>query len=91
MTLTMTSTKALGQPVPPFTSHAISMSLPTWRDNIDYEEGEKRVMDVLVNGYPRFYIQKNIEKVSLLHMLLILDLKRNPASEHLREEIRTAG
>ncbi|KAF8208830.1 PLP-dependent transferase [Mycena galopus ATCC 62051] len=28
----------LGLPVPPHTPHAISVSLPTWRDNVDYEE-----------------------------------------------------
>jgi len=36
---------ALGLSVPPYTQHAISVSLPTWRDNVGYEEGEKRVVD----------------------------------------------
>ena len=54
---------ALGLAIPPFTAHAISMSLPTWRDNVGYEEGEKRVMDVMVSGYPRFFIHLSIEKV----------------------------
>ncbi|PPQ72984.1 hypothetical protein CVT24_000297 [Panaeolus cyanescens] len=35
---------ALGSAVPPHTPHAISVSLPTWRDNVGYEEGEKRVV-----------------------------------------------
>jgi hypothetical protein len=54
---------AMGAAVPPFTPHAISVSLPTWRDNIGYEEGEKRVRDSLVSGYPRFFIHLSIEKV----------------------------
>ena len=35
----------MGQSVPPYTAHAISVSLPTWKDNVGYEEGEKRVVD----------------------------------------------
>ena len=53
----------LGNAVPPFTDHAISVSLPTWRDNVGYEEGEKRVIDCMVTGYPRFFIHKYIQKV----------------------------
>lgn len=54
---------ALGAAVPPFTPHAISVSLPTWKDNIGYEEGEKRVVDAMVSGYPRFFIHLAIQKV----------------------------
>ncbi|KAG1729260.1 pyridoxal phosphate-dependent transferase [Suillus lakei] len=52
----------LGSAVPPFTQHAISVSLPTWADNVGYEEGEKRVVDAMVSGYPRFFIHLSIEK-----------------------------
>ncbi|KAE9408020.1 PLP-dependent transferase [Gymnopus androsaceus JB14] len=54
----------LGLPVPPFTPHAISVSLPTWRDNVGYEEGDKRVMDSMVCGYPRFFIGLGIQKLA---------------------------
>jgi cystathionine gamma-synthase len=54
---------SLGSSVPPFTPHAISVSLPTWRDNVGYEEGEKRVVDSMVSGYPRFFIHLSIRKV----------------------------
>lgn len=57
---------ALGLSVPPHTPHAISVSLPTWRDNVGYEEGEKRVMDLMVSGYPRFFIHPRIEKLASL-------------------------
>jgi hypothetical protein len=54
---------SLGLAVPAFTPHAISVSLPTWKDNVGYEEGEKRVVDAMVSGYPRFFIHLSIEKV----------------------------
>lgn len=57
---------ALGLAVPPHTPHAISVSLPTWRDNVGYEEGEKRVMDSMVCGYPRFFIHLSIRKVGFI-------------------------
>ena len=53
---------ALGSSVPPFTAHAISVSLPTWEDTVGYEKGEKRVVDAMVSGYPRFFIALNIQK-----------------------------
>ena len=52
----------LGLAVPPHMPHAISVSLPTWRDNVGYEEGEKRVVDAMVSGYPRFFIHLSIQK-----------------------------
>ncbi|KAL4935355.1 hypothetical protein BDV06DRAFT_234405 [Aspergillus oleicola] len=50
----------LGDSIPSLTPHAVSMSLPTWADNVDYEKGESRVMDKISNGYPRFYVHKLI-------------------------------
>lgn len=58
--------ETLGLPVPPFTQHAISVSLPTWRDNVGYEEGEKRIVDSMVTGYPRFFIHLSIQKVRFI-------------------------
>lgn len=43
----------LGKPIPD-TIHAVSVCLPTWADNIGYEEQEPRVIDRLSTGYPRF-------------------------------------
>ncbi|KAF8637899.1 hypothetical protein AX17_002522 [Amanita inopinata Kibby_2008] len=57
---------ALGLSVPPFTPHAISVSLPTWRDNVGYEEGDKRVVNAMVSGYPRFFISLSIQKLAKL-------------------------
>ena len=43
----------LGRPIPD-SPHAVSACLPTWADNIGYEEGEPRVKEKLTTGYPRF-------------------------------------
>ncbi|KAL4970840.1 PLP-dependent transferase [Aspergillus stella-maris] len=50
----------LGDSIPSLTPHAVSVSLPTWKDNVDYEKGERRVIDRITNGYPRFFIHKLI-------------------------------
>jgi cystathionine gamma-synthase len=55
----------VGGSVPPFTPHAISVSLPTWKDVVGYEEGEQRVVQAMECGYPRFFIHKSIQKVRL--------------------------
>lgn len=54
----------LGSSVPQHTPHAISVSLPLWEDNIGYEEGDKRVVEKMETGYPRFFIHRSIQKVS---------------------------
>ena len=56
----------LGDSIPSALPHAISVSLPTWRDTVGYEEGEKRVLDAMCTGYPRFFIHKSIQKVGVL-------------------------
>lgn len=43
----------LGAPLPA-TPHAVSVCLPTWRDNVGYEENDPRVHGRLTTGYPRF-------------------------------------
>jgi cystathionine gamma-synthase len=43
----------LGRPIPD-SPHAVSACLPTWRDNVDYEENDPRIHDKLRTGYPRF-------------------------------------
>lgn len=55
----------LGSSVPPMTPHAVSVSLPTWADNVGYEEGEKRVVEKMETGYPRFFVHRSIQKVRL--------------------------
>lgn len=52
----------VGTSVPANTPHAVSVSLPLWSDNVDYEEG--RLAQVMEIGYPRFFIHKMIKEVS---------------------------
>ncbi|KAH9904600.1 PLP-dependent transferase [Xylariomycetidae sp. FL2044] len=51
----------LGESIPPNTSHAVSVSLPSWKAHVGYEEGESWVIDAMVTGYPRFFIHKSIQ------------------------------
>ncbi|KAF8311852.1 PLP-dependent transferase [Clavulina sp. PMI_390] len=44
--------------------HAISVSLPEWRDNLDYVNGVPRVMDLMKSGYPRFRVHHLIDELS---------------------------
>jgi len=43
----------LGRPIPD-SPHAVSVCLPTWADNIGYEEQDPRVVERMSSGYPRF-------------------------------------
>jgi cystathionine gamma-synthase len=44
----------LGKPIPD-SRHAVSVCLPTWADNVGYEEGDPRVVERMQSGYPRFF------------------------------------
>ncbi|KAJ5594540.1 uncharacterized protein N7459_000748 [Penicillium hispanicum] len=56
--------QALGGTVPPNTDHAVSVSLPTWKANIGYEEGEDWVMSKMRCGYPRFFVHPIIQNLT---------------------------
>lgn len=53
---------AVGQPVPD-TPHAVSVSLPSWKATVGYEEGEDWVMSKMKTGYPRFFIHLTIQEL----------------------------
>jgi len=61
----------LGTPVPNV-PHAISVSLPTFQDNVDYEEGAPRVVQAMVSGYPRFFVALKVKEVRSSPILLLL-------------------
>ncbi|CAI7574196.1 unnamed protein product [Penicillium viridicatum] len=56
--------QACGGSVPPNTDHAVSVSLPSWRENIGYEEGEDWVIGKMECGYPRFFVHPIIQKLA---------------------------
>jgi len=54
----------LGATIPANEPHAVSVTLPKWKDNIDYEEGAARVTSKMQLGYPRFFIHPTIQKLA---------------------------
>lgn len=54
----------LGRPIPAW-PNATSVCLPTWRDNVGYEEGEPRVLESMRCGYPRFVIHEYVEQANV--------------------------
>ncbi|KAJ9474266.1 Cystathionine gamma-synthase [Pseudozyma hubeiensis] len=55
---------AVGTSIPANLDHAVSVSLPLWNDNIDYEEG--RLSKTMETGYPRFFIHRTIQQLASL-------------------------
>ncbi|KAJ2081602.1 Cystathionine gamma-synthase [Coemansia sp. RSA 988] len=62
--MSLTSQVPLGEGVPPNTRNAVSVSLPTWDDNIGYEKADPRVLNRMKNGYPRFFIARSIQALA---------------------------
>lgn len=56
----------LGSSIPVSTAHAVSVSLPRWKDNVDYELGKERVISRLQTGYPRFFVHREIQNLAEL-------------------------
>ncbi|EED14153.1 cystathionine gamma-synthase, putative [Talaromyces stipitatus ATCC 10500] len=56
--------QAVGGTVPPNTDHAISVSLPTWKSNVGYEEGQDWVISRMQCGYPRFFVHPLIQSLA---------------------------
>ncbi|KAK2757849.1 hypothetical protein FQN54_004255 [Arachnomyces sp. PD_36] len=54
----------LGSSIPPNTAHAVSVSLPTWKANVGYEEGQEWVVSKMKIGYPRFFVHESIQKLA---------------------------
>ncbi|KAI5996144.1 pyridoxal phosphate-dependent transferase [Pisolithus albus] len=53
----------LGWPLPAVL-HAITVSLPTWSDNVGYLNGQTAVVDSMSTGYPRFFIHRSVQKLA---------------------------
>ncbi|KAF2716628.1 PLP-dependent transferase [Polychaeton citri CBS 116435] len=64
MTNVLQFDQTLGNSIPPDTPHAISVSLPTWRSNVGYEEGEDWVLSKMKCGYPRFFVHPSIDRLA---------------------------
>jgi hypothetical protein len=60
----------VGHSIPAHSVHGISVSLPTWKDNIRYEEGDAGVIEKIKSAYPRFKIHYLIENVRLVVLII---------------------
>lgn len=60
-------------------SKAVSVSLPTWKANVGYEEGQDWVLSKLKTGYPRYLITAHlahqVSDVSIADSLYTLRLQ----------------
>ena len=54
----------LGKSIPLNNPHAVSVSLPTMNDVIGYEENDHAVLCRMQSGYPRFFRNKLVEKLT---------------------------
>src|SRR5579863_1130929 len=52
----------LGRPIPD-SPHAVSVCLPTWADNVGYEQGDPRVVGRMQCGYPRFFLNPSVVRL----------------------------
>jgi cystathionine gamma-synthase len=52
----------LGRPIPA-SPHAVSVCLPTWADNVGYEQGDPRVTGRMQCGYPRFFLHPSVVRL----------------------------
>lgn len=53
----------LGASIPYLNPHALSVSLPTWQDNLGWASGDTCIVDAMSTGYPRFFVHRKIQKV----------------------------
>ncbi|CAL1708740.1 unnamed protein product [Somion occarium] len=55
----------MGTPLPQL-PHAISVSIPTWKETWDYKRDEcnPKMLDRFETGYPRYFIHRSIEKLA---------------------------
>lgn len=55
---------ACGETLPVNNVHAVSVSMPTLKDVIDYEESEPEVLEKIKSGYPRFILHPYLEQLA---------------------------
>ncbi|WP_417328252.1 aminotransferase class I/II-fold pyridoxal phosphate-dependent enzyme [Halarcobacter sp.] len=54
-----------GQTLPVNNIHAVSVSMPTIQDVIDYEEQTPKILEVIKSGYPRFMLHPYLKELAL--------------------------
>jgi len=54
-----------GETLPPNNVHAVSVSMPTMKDVIDYEEQTPEILEKITSGYPRFVLHPYLRKLAI--------------------------
>ncbi|KAH8106736.1 pyridoxal phosphate-dependent transferase [Cristinia sonorae] len=54
------SSVQLGVEIPYGDPHALSVSLPTWQDNVAWVSGNEGMFNLMSTGYPRFFVHRMI-------------------------------
>ncbi|KAH7332861.1 pyridoxal phosphate-dependent transferase [Rhizoctonia solani] len=58
-----TGSDRFGVPIPNL-PHAISVSLPTWEDHVRWAERNKKALDEMISGYPRYFIHRDVQALA---------------------------
>ncbi|THH26946.1 hypothetical protein EUX98_g7243 [Antrodiella citrinella] len=70
----------IGTEIPLGEPHALSVSLPTWTDNLAWASGNEDVIKCMSTGYPRFFVHR---KILELADIILKDLHVNGSLAHL--------
>ncbi|HRM35735.1 MAG TPA: PLP-dependent transferase, partial [Aliarcobacter cryaerophilus] len=54
-----------GETLPPQNIHAVSTSMPTLQDVIDYEEQTPQILEKITVAYPRFIVHPYLKKLAI--------------------------
>ncbi|EJD47018.1 PLP-dependent transferase [Auricularia subglabra TFB-10046 SS5] len=54
---------SLGENIPTSSHHNLLFAMPAWQDNVDYKEGNLRVLDLVRAGYPRFVYHSSMKEL----------------------------
>jgi len=62
----------LGTTLPPGDPHGVSVSLPRWEDTIGWAQRDKRVIERMTTGYPRFFVPLIVRELAskIVHLAL---------------------
>jgi len=62
----------LGTSLPPGDPHGVSVSLPRWQDTVGWAQRDKRVIERMTTGYPRFFVPLIVRELAskIVHLTL---------------------
>jgi cystathionine gamma-synthase len=66
----------LGTSLPPGDPHGVSVSLPRWQDTVSWANRDKRVIERMKTGYPRFFVPLIVRELASKIVNLALSSSR---------------